>query len=140
MNEYISQDNLPLYHFGFGLSYSKFRFDNLKLEKVKIKKNGSTKVKVDVTNTGKYAGDEIVQLYIRDKISSVTRPVKELRGFKRVSLKPKETKTVTLEITPEQLAFHNIDMKYVVEPGVFDIMIGNSSRDEDLIRTTLLVS
>jgi beta-glucosidase len=139
MNEYLSQDNLPLYNFGFGLSYSKFRIDNLKLEKVKIKKNGSTKVKVDVTNTGKFTGDEIVQLYIRDKVSSVTRPVKELKGFKRVSLKPKETKTVTLEITPEQLAFHNIDMKYVVEPGEFEIMIGNSSRDEDLIRTTLLV-
>jgi beta-glucosidase len=139
MNEYLSQDNLPLYNFGFGLSYSKFRIDNLKLEKVKIKKDGSTKVKVDVTNTGKFTGDEIVQLYIRDKVSSVTRPVKELKGFKRVSLKPKETKTVTLEITPEQLAFHNIDMKYVVEPGEFEIMIGNSSRDEDLIRTTLLV-
>lgn len=139
MNEYLSQDNLPLYNFGFGLSYSKFRIDNLKLEKVKIKKNGSTKVKIDVTNTGKFKGDEIVQLYIRDKVSSVTRPVKELKGFKRVSLKPKETKTVTLEITPEQLAFHNIDMKYVVEPGEFEIMIGNSSRDEDLIRTTLLV-
>jgi beta-glucosidase len=140
MNEYISQDNLPLYHFGFGLSYSKFRLDNLKLEKVKIKKNGSTKVKVDVTNTGKMAGDEIVQLYIRDKVSSVTRPVKELRGFKRISLKPKETKTVTLEITPEQLAFHNIDMKYIVEPGEFEIMVGNSSRDEDLIKTALVVS
>jgi beta-glucosidase len=139
MNEYLSQDNLPLYNFGFGLSYSKFRIGNLKLEKVKIKKNGSTKVKIDVTNTGKFTGDEIVQLYIRDKVSSVTRPVKELKGFKRVSLKPKETKTVTLEITPEQLAFHNIDMKYVVEPGEFEIMIGNSSRDEDLIRTTLLV-
>lgn len=139
LNEYISQDNLPLYHFGFGLSYTKFRLDNLKLEKVKIKKNGSTKVKVDVTNTGKFAGDEIVQLYIRDKVSSVTRPVKELKGFKRVTLKPKETKTVTLEITPEQLAFHNIDMKYVVEPGEFEIMVGNSSRDEDLIRKTLVV-
>jgi beta-glucosidase-like glycosyl hydrolase len=140
MNDYISQDNLPLYHFGFGLSYSKFRFDNLKLDKVKIKKNGSAKVKIDVTNTGKLAGDEIVQLYIRDKVSSVTRPVKELKGFKRVSLKPKETKTVTLEIKPEQLAFHDIDMKYVVEPGEFEIMVGNSSRDEDLIRTTLVVS
>ena len=80
-----------------------------------------------------------MQLYIRDKVSSVTRPVKELKGFKRVSLKPKETKTVTLEITPGQLAFHNIDMKYVVEPGEFEIMVGNSSRDTDLIRTTLQV-
>ena len=81
-----------------------------------------------------------MQMYIRDKISSVTRPVKELRGFKKVSLKPKETKTVSLEIKPEQLAFHNIDMKFVVEPGEFEIMVGNSSRDEDLIKTTLVVS
>jgi beta-glucosidase len=139
MNEYISQDNLPLYHFGFGLSYTKFSFDNLKLDKAKIKRNGSVKVKVDVTNAGKVEGDEIVQLYIRDKVSSVTRPVKELKGFRRISLKPKETKTVTLEITPEQLAFHNIDMKYVVERGEFEIMVGNSSRDEDLLRTTLVV-
>jgi beta-glucosidase len=139
MNNYISQDNLPLFHFGYGLSYSKFALKNLKLDKEKIKKDGSAKVKVDVTNTGKYEGDEVVQMYIRDKVSSVTRPVKELKGFKRVTLKPKETKTVTLEITPEQLAFHNIDMKYVVEPGEFDIMVGNSSRDEDLIRKTLVV-
>ncbi|MGB8492742.1 MAG: glycoside hydrolase family 3 N-terminal domain-containing protein, partial [Bacteroidales bacterium] len=139
LNEYISQDNLPLYHFGFGLSYSKFRFDNLTLSKARIKKNGSTKIKIDVTNTGKLAGDEIVQLYIRDRVSSVTRPVKELKGFKRVSLQPKETKTVSLKITPDQLAFHNIDMKYIVEPGEFEIMVGNSSRDEDLLRTTLVV-
>jgi beta-glucosidase len=140
MNEYLSQDNLPLYHFGYGLSYTGFKFENLRLDKKTIKKSGSVRVKVDVTNTGKISGDEIVQLYIRDKVSSVTRPVKELRGFKRISLDPKETKTVTLEITPEELAFHNLDMKYVVEPGEFEIMVGNSSRDEDLLRTTLVVS
>ena len=139
LNEYISQDNLPLYHFGFGLSYTKFKFSKLRLDKARIKKERSAKVKVNVTNTGKMSGDEIVQLYIRDKVSSVTRPVKELKGFKRISLKPKETKTVTLEITPEELAFHNIDMKYVVEPGEFEIMVGNSSRDEDLLKTTLSV-
>jgi len=139
MNEFISQDNLPLYHFGYGLSYSKFTFSNIRIDKAKIKKDGSTKVKVDVTNAGKMEGDEIVQLYIRDKVSSVTRPWKELKGFRRVSLKPKETKTVTLEITPEQLAFHNIDFKFVVEPGEFEIMVGNSSRDQDLLKTTLVV-
>jgi beta-glucosidase len=84
-------------------------------------------------------GDEIVQMYIRDKVSSVTRPVKELKGFKRVSLKPKETKTVTLEIKPELLAFHDINMKYVVEPGEFEVMVGNSSRDEDLLKANLAV-
>ena len=86
-----------------------------------------------------YAGDEIVQMYIRDKVSSVTRPVKELKGFKRISLKPGETKEVTLKITPEKLAFHNIDMKFIVEPGDFEIMIGSSSRDEDLLRVMLTV-
>ncbi len=139
MNDYISMDNKPLYYFGYGLSYTRFRFANLRLEKAKIRLNGSVKVKVDVTNTGKVEGDEIVQMYIRDKVSSVTRPVKELKGFKRVSLKPKETKTVTLEIKPELLAFHDINMKYVVEPGEFEVMVGNSSRDEDLLKANLTV-
>jgi beta-glucosidase len=132
-------DNKPLYYFGYGLSYTKFRYSNLRLEKAKIRTGGSVKVKVDVTNTGKMEGDEIVQMYIRDKFSSVTRPVKELKGVKRISLKPKETKTVIIEIRPEQLAFHDINMKYVVEPGDFEIMVGGSSRDEDLLKTTLTV-
>jgi beta-glucosidase len=139
INEYISMDNKPLYYFGYGLSYTRFRYENLRTEKARMKPDGTVKVRVDVTNTGKVEGDEIVQMYIRDKVSSVTRPVKELRGFRRISLKPKETKTVTFEITPELLAFHNIDMKYVVEPGDFEIMAGSSSRDEDLLRTTLTV-
>jgi len=139
-NEYLSQDNKPLYYFGFGLSYTQFRFSNLRLEKSRIRLNGSTKVKVNVTNTGRRAGEEIVQMYIRDKVSSVTRPVKELKGFKRISLKPKETKSVTFEVKPDLLAFHNIDMKYVVEPGEFEIMVGNSSRDEDLQKVVLTVS
>jgi beta-glucosidase len=140
LNDYLSMDNKPLWHFGFGLSYTRFRFENIRLEKSTIKKNGATKVKIDVTNTGRRAGDEIVQMYIRDKVSSVTRPVKELKGFERISLKPGELKTVALKIKPEHLAFHNIDLKYVVEPGEFEIMAGNSSRDEDLLRTTLRVS
>ena len=78
-------------------------------------------------------------MYIRDKVSSVTRPVKELKGFQRITLAPGETKTIALEITPEHLAFYNIDMKYVVEPGEFEIMVGNSSRDQDLQRVTLRV-
>lgn len=138
-NEYLSMDNKPLYHFGYGLSYTKFSYSNLRLEKNRIKLNGSVKVKIDVTNAGKIEGEEIVELYIRDKVSSVTRPVKELKGFKRISLKPKETKTVTLEIKPEHLAFHGVDMKFKVEPGDFDIMVGGSSRDEDLLKTTLTV-
>ena len=139
INDYISMDNKPLYYFGFGLSYTKFKYSGLKLERQKIKANGNVKVKVDVTNAGRIAGDEIVQLYIRDKVSSVTRPVKELKGFRRIALKPGETGKVTFEITPEHLAFHNIDMKYCVEPGDFEIMVGGSSKDEDLLRTSLTV-
>ena len=138
-HDYLSMDIKPLYHFGYGLSYTQFKFGKPKLEKEIIKNTGSTKISVDVTNTGKIAGDEIVQMYIRDKISSVTRPIKELKGFLRISLNPGETKTVTLEINPEHLAFFDIHMNYVVEPGEFDIMIGNSSRNEDLQTVSLKV-
>ncbi len=137
--DYISQDINPLYHFGYGLSYTKFAYGEPRLKKTVIKPDGSTNVSIEVTNKGKIAGDEIVQMYIRDKVSSVTRPVKELKGFQRISLKPGETKTVKIDITPNKLAFHNIDMKYVVEPGEFEIMVGSSSRDEDLRKTVLVV-
>ncbi|HMT67534.1 MAG TPA: glycoside hydrolase family 3 C-terminal domain-containing protein, partial [Bacteroidales bacterium] len=137
--DYISLDIKPLFHFGYGLSYTKFKYGKPVLKKTTIKKSEATKVMVEVKNAGKVAGDEIVQLYIRDMVSSVTRPVKELKGFARISLKPGETKKVTFEITPDKLAFHNIDMKYVVEPGDFEIMTGPSSRDEDLQKTMLTV-
>ena len=137
--DYISQDINPLYCFGYGLSYTTFSYGQPVLKKNIIRKGGSVKVVVEVTNTGKLAGDEIVQMYIRDMVSSVTRPVKELKGFTRISLKPGETKKVTFDITPEKLAFHNIDMRYVVEPGVFEIMTGPSSRDADLKKTELTV-
>jgi beta-glucosidase len=137
--DYISQDINPLFCFGYGLSYTRFTFSE-PLMKKKVIKNGETAyVTVDVTNTGKVTGDEIVQLYIRDMVSSVTRPVKELKGFERISLNPGETRKVTFEITPEKLAFHNIDMDYVSEPGMFEIMVGSSSADADLKKTNLLV-
>jgi beta-glucosidase len=128
-----------LYHFGFGLSYTDFRYGSPRLSRSSIGRNESTTVTVEVTNTGKTAGEEIVQMYIRDKVSSVTRPVKELRGFKRISLNAGETKTVTFGIDPEKLAFHNIEMNYVVEPSIFEIMTGCSSRDIDLQMTELNV-
>ena len=137
--DYISQDINPLFHFGYGMSYTTFRYGAPRLKNTSIKPKGSTSVSVDVTNTGKVAGDEIVQMYIRDKVSSVTRPVKELKGFQRISLKPGETKTVKMDISRESLAFHDIDMKYVVETGEFEIMIGSSSRDEDLQKVVLIV-
>ncbi len=121
------------------MSYTAFEFGKPRLEKSLIGRNGSTVVRVDVTNTGTFKGDEVVQMYIRDKVSSVTRPVKELKGFQRITLAPGQTETVTLPITPEHLAFYNIDMKYVVEPGEFEIMVGNSSRDQDLHKTLLRV-
>jgi beta-glucosidase len=136
---YLFDDVSPLYPFGFGLSYTRFTFGKPRLEKKTIKSDESTRVLVDVTNTGKVAGDEVIQMYIRDCISSVTRPVKELKGFQRVTLEPSQTETVSLDITPEHLAFYNIDMDYVVEPGEFKIMIGNSSRDEDLQQVVLTV-
>lgn len=136
---YLFDEVSPLYAFGFGLSYTQFTFGPPRLVKEAIGPDESTRVQVDVTNTGRTAGDEVVQMYIRDCISSVTRPVKELKGFQRITLKPGETQTVSLDITPEHLAFYNIDMDYVVEPGEFKIMIGNSSHDEDLQHVTLTV-
>jgi beta-glucosidase len=136
---YLFDEVSPLYAFGFGLSYTTFRFGKPRMKRATVRKNETTAVSVDVTNTGAVAGDEVVQLYIRDKVSSVTRPVKELKGFQRVTLGPGQTRTVTLEITPEHLAFYDIDMKYVVEPGEFEILVGNSSRDGDLQKTLLRV-
>jgi beta-glucosidase len=137
---YLFDDVSPLFAFGYGLSYTQFSFKNLQLAKKKIKRDGSTTVLVDVTNTGKRAGTEVVQLYIRDCVSSVTRPVKELKGFAKISLPAGETKTVVLEITPESLAFWDVKMKCTVEPGDFEIMVGNSSRDVDLQKKILTVS
>jgi beta-glucosidase len=136
---YLFDDVRPLYAFGFGLSYTTFQFGEPRLEKSLIKSSESTVVRVDVTNTGCVKGDEVVQMYIRDKVSSVTRPVKELKGFARITLEPGQTETVVFEIKPEHLAFYNINMKYVVEPGEFEIMIGNSSRDEELQKVVLRV-
>jgi beta-glucosidase len=110
------------------------------LTKTKIGPSGSTQVLVDVTNTGKRAGAEVVQLYIRDLVSSVTRPVKELKGFRKIWLKPGESATVALDITPASLSFFDVNMKYVVEPGDFEIMVGNSSRDADLTKLILRVT
>jgi len=136
---YLFDDVTPLYPFGFGLSYSTFEISNIQVANEKIQVDESTTATVNVTNTGEREGSEVVQLYIRDKVSSVTRPVKELKGFKKVWLKPGETKKVSIPITPKSLAYYDINMEYRVEPGEFDIMIGNSSRDSDLQKTILTV-
>ena len=131
-HKYAFEKNKPLYPFGYGLSFTKFNYTKPKLLNSKFDKNAIIKVQLEVTNIGDMDGDEVVQLYIRDKVSSATRPVKELKGYKRVHLKVGETKKVTFEIIPESLAFYDIDMNYVVEPGAFNIMTGSSSNYKDL--------
>lgn len=137
---YLFDDVSPLYAFGYGLSYTRFAIENVRLEEERIGREGRTRVLVEVTNTGSRAGSEVVQLYIRDRVSAVTRPVKELKGFERVTLEPGATKTVAFELTPESLGYHGIDKTFVVEPGEFEIMVGSSSRDEDLSRVILHVA
>lgn len=135
---YLGADNTPLYPFGFGLSYTSFELSAPRLSRASIAPSESVTVSVDVANTGRRAGDEVVQLYIRDDISSVTRPVKELKGFARVTLAPGERRTVSFTITPADLQFHGMDMKRVVEPGSFTIMAGPNS--VDLKATRLMVA
>ena len=129
--DYAIHNNKPLYYFGFGLSYTKFEISEPKLKNLNFIK-GKLRVSVDVKNVGEISGDEIVQLYISDKYSSVTRPVKELKDFKRVSLKPGELKEVVFELDESAFAYYDAEMNYIVEAGQFDILIGNSSREEDL--------
>ena len=117
----------PLWSFGFGLSYTTFALSDLQVVSPAIAPNGHTEVRVRVANTGKRAGDEVVQLYIRDQVSSVTRPVKELRGFERVSLKPGESRQVTFTLGREELSMIDRRMQRVVEAGRFDVMVGTSS-------------
>lgn len=124
---YLYTSKEPLYPFGFGLSYTTFEYSDLKIASPQIGPNGTAEVSVTVKNTGTRAGDEIVQLYIRDVVGSVTRPVLELKDFKRISLAPNESKTIIFVITPDKLSFLDMNMNRVVEPGAFDIMIGTSS-------------
>jgi beta-glucosidase len=126
---YVFDTAQPLFPFGYGLSYTTFAYANLRLDPARITPAGRTTVSIDVTNTGTRAGDEVVQLYIRDAVSWATRPVAELRGFRRVTLQPGEKRTVSFDLGPEQLAYHGPDMKRVVEPGRFDIMVGGNSVD-----------
>jgi beta-glucosidase len=132
---YLGSTTQPLFPFGWGLSYTTFKYANLRLNPPTIGTSGETKVSVDVSNAGKVSGDEVIQLYIRDEVSSVTRPVKELRGFRRITLEPGETKTVEFTLGFDQLSFLDIDMRRVVEPGTFKIMVGGNS--VDLVETTL---
>jgi len=135
--EYLGTTPQPLFPFGWGLSYSTFKYANVRALPQSIGPQGQTKVSVNVTNTSAVRGEEVVQLYVRQEISSVTRPVKELRGFRRIALNPGETKTVELTLGFDELSFLNREMQRVVEPGVFSIMVGGNS--VDLMETKLNV-
>ena len=134
----LTQDT-PLYPFGYGLSYTQFKYSDITLSSPEINANGELQATINLTNSGEREGTEIVQLYIRDCYSNVSRPVKELKDFMRVSLQPGETKTLTFTLPAHKLAYYNEDMEWTVEPGEFEIMIGSSSADEDLIKKTFLV-
>lgn len=136
---YKNSDKTPLFPFGYGLSYTTFKYSTPKFENSTISVDGSTSVSVEVTNTGDRAGDEVVQMYVRDDIASVGRYNKMLKGFERISLKPGETKTVTFNLGFDELNILNQQMKKVVEPGTFTISIGTSSVDKELHKTTLKV-
>lgn len=126
-SNYIDVRNEPLYPFGYGLSYTTFEYSNLKLSTNKLNKAGSIQVSVDVTNSGSFDGKEVVQLYVRDLVGSVTRPVKELKGFQKVEIKKGETKTVMFKLTENDLRFYNSNLDFVSEPGAFQVFVGTDS-------------
>ena len=126
-SNYIDVRNEPLYPFGYGLSYTTFEYSNLKLDQTSISMDGKINITVDVTNTGNYDGKEVIQLYIRDVVGSVTRPVKELKGFKKAFIKKGETQTVSFDISVEDLKFYNYDLDFVAEPGDFEVFVGTNS-------------
>lgn len=136
-SNYLDIDNEPLYPFGYGLSYTTFRYSEPRIDRTTMTADGAVKVSVDVTNTGSCDGDEIVQLYIRDLVASISRPVEELKDFNRIHLAKGETKTVTFTITADKLKFYNSDLQLVCEPGEFEVMVGPNSRDVQKVKFTL---
>lgn len=126
-SNYLDVRNEPLYPFGYGLSYTTFDYSNLNLDKTTVNMDDELTVSVDVTNSGDYDGKEVVQLYIRDVVGSITRPVKELKGFQKVEIKKGETKTVTFKLTVEDLKFYNSNLDFVAEPGTFRVFVGTNS-------------
>ncbi len=129
-SRYTDVDNSPLFPFGYGLSYTTFKYSNLKVSAPKFKFDQKLQISVDLTNTGNYDGAEVVQLYIRDLVGSVTRPVKELKGFQKINLKKGEKRTIQFEIASEDLRFYNIDMEYRAEAGDFEVFVGGNSDTE----------
>ena len=128
-SKYIDMPAAPLFRFGHGLSYTSFEYSNLEITPSRIKAGGIVQVTMDVKNTGKREGEEVVQLYIDDEVSSVTTPIKQLRGFKKINLKPGEMKSVSLPLTPDDLSLFDRNMNRIVEPGKFNVLVGSSSGD-----------
>jgi beta-glucosidase len=139
-SKYLDVPWTPLFPFGYGLSYTQFQLSNLRLSQRSIRPDGRVTVSVEVTNTGKRTGDEVVQLYTRDVAASVTRPVRELKGFQRITLRPGEKRMVEFTLTPALLGFYNREMRFVVEPGEFKVMVGTSSADEHELVATFAVN
>jgi beta-glucosidase len=128
-SRYLDVPNEPLFPFGFGLSYTTFQYTKPELNKTSIKPGETLQVKVNVTNTGNYDGEEVVQLYVQDVSGSLTRPVKELKGYRKIALKKGETRALTFTLTIEDLKFYNQDLQYIYEPGDFKVFVGTNSRD-----------
>ena len=139
-HKYADEKKTPLYPFGYGLSYTNYKYSTPLLSDNTLTKENTILVTTEIKNTGEVDGEEVAQLYIRDNVSSVTRPVKELKGYQRVFLKAGETKTVEFTLGAESFAFYDINMNYVVEPGTFTIMTGSSSNKKDLKKTILTIN
>jgi len=123
---YVEENTTPLFPFGYGLSYTQFEYSNLKMNKSEVDSRGSIEISVDLKNIGKVKGDEVVQLYLHDQEATVTRPIEELFGFKRITLSPGEKATATFTISMKQLGFYNENMEYIVEPGNISVYIGST--------------
>jgi len=136
-SKYIDMPNAPLYPFGYGLSYTTFSYGDPSLNKSTFKKGESLQITVNVTNTGNRDGEEIVQLYVRDLVGSVTRPVKELKGFRKVFLAKGATTAVSFTLTDKDLSFYNKNMRFGSEPGEYDIMVGGNSQDLKKIKAIM---
>jgi beta-glucosidase len=122
--QYLDESSQPLYGFGYGLTYTTFEYADLTVESPEITADGVLRVSVTLTNTGERAGDEVAQLYVQDLVGEVTRPVRELKGFRKVSLQPGESRRVTIDVPAQELGFHGLAMSYIVEPGEFNLWVG----------------
>ena len=138
LREYVLAESTPLYPFGYGLSYTTFEYSNLKIIPKHISVNDNSEITVDITNTGKYTGTEIVQLYIHDLVSLPTRPIKQLKDFNRITIEPGKTETVKFLLTPDKLEAIGLEMKREIQPGEFEIMVGKNS--EEYLMDTLTVN